>query len=73
MPPWLFPLLLKYGVPLLITILQKTGAVNWAERLALKVGAKAVEAVEEIKAYQEYPADPKPPTSKAEGNININQ
>lgn len=45
-------LLWKYGVPILISVLRKTGAIDKAEAL----GAKAVVWAENnIKTYDEYP------------------
>ena len=52
MPVWLMPLIWKYGVPILIQILQKTGAVNKATALSAKA---AVWAENNIKTYAEYP------------------
>lgn len=64
MPAWLIPLFWKYGVPLLIQILTKTGAINKAEALAAKA---AVWVENNIETYEEYP-QPKPSTT--ESNIN---
>lgn len=50
--PIFWALFWKYGVPLLISILQKTGAVNKAETLAAKA---VVYAENNIKTYPEYP------------------
>lgn len=58
---WL--LVLKYGVPLLIQILEKIGFVNWAEKLALKFGYEILKDVEGLKTYSapsDYPNPPKP-------------
>lgn len=52
MPAWLITLGWKYGVPLLITILQKSGAINKAEALA---GKAIIWTEENIKTYPEYP------------------
>lgn len=48
------PLLIKYGIPFAISLLEKTGAINELESLAIKgfIGAK------NLNIYQEYPNPP---------------
>lgn len=73
MPVWLIPLLIKYGVPIVISILQKTGAINWAEKVALKAGLGVVEGVEKTRVYSapsDYPNAP--PETHAQGPSNGN-
>ncbi len=53
MPAWLVAAFIKYGVPLIISILQKTGAVNAAETFALKFATKTVEDLGNLKTYHE--------------------
>lgn len=52
-------LLLKYGVPLAIYILQKTGAMNALQAFGLKAGTHVLQVVEKVKTYQEYPDEAK--------------
>lgn len=51
MPASVVALLIKYGVPFLITVLQKTGVTNWAEGLALKAGYSLYQDVQGTKTY----------------------
>lgn len=50
MPPWLVLALWKYGVPLLIWVLRKSGAIGLAEDLA----ARAAVAIETLETFPEY-------------------
>jgi len=61
MPAWLIAIFWKYGVPLLISTLQKMGAFNKAEALA---GKAVVWAENNIQTYQEFPADKNGVTEK---------
>lgn len=59
MPAWLLPLLIKYGVPVLIAILRKTGFIDAAEALAIKAGVKVAQAVETLETFhnpEDFPA-----------------
>lgn len=47
LPPW--------AITLLITVLQKTGAVNWAEALIAKGVETATAHIEKLKTYQQFP------------------
>ena len=56
----------KVVLSVLISLLQKTGLVTWAEALCLKFGEKAVEAVENLKVDPDYTGtgnDPLPPVT----------
>lgn len=58
MPAWLLPLLIKYGVPILIKFLEKTKAVNMAERIAVKAGYEILTDIDGLKIYSapsDYP------------------
>lgn len=49
-----------FGLPvwviqLIVTVLQKTGAINWAEALLVKSINKAFDNIETLKTYQQYP------------------
>lgn len=52
MPAIFLTLFWKYGIPILISILEKSGAINSAEKL----GIKAVQKLETLKTYPEYPS-----------------
>lgn len=52
MPAWLLPIIWKYGVPLLIALLRKSGAIDRAEGLAARA---VIYAENNIKTYEEYP------------------
>lgn len=74
MPAWLLPLLLKYGVPLVIKLLTKLGVTNWAERVAIKFGISAYQEIQNIHIYSapsDYPEaqNPTPATS----NLKVEQ
>ena len=63
MPLWLLPFLLKYGVPVVIAILEKSGLTNWAEKVAVKAGYSLLEDVKGLKRYSapsDYPNPPNP-------------
>jgi hypothetical protein len=63
-------LLIKYGVPVLITILDKTGAASWAERVALKAGYGIIEGVSGLKRFDkptDYPNAP--PQERTPNNL----
>lgn len=45
-----------WAIQLIIVILQKTGAVNWAEALISKSTMAAVAHIQKLKTYQQYPA-----------------
>lgn len=64
--PLLDLLFWKYGVPILITILQKSGAINAAERL----GLKAIDKLENLKTYSEPTDFPQAPPVPTDNNIN---
>jgi hypothetical protein len=50
MPPaWL--------ISLIITLLQKTGAINYLEGLAIKGGLKGLEELKKVKTVPEYPTE----------------
>jgi len=49
MPAWLLAALIKYGVPLALQLLEKTGALNEAEALIVR-GYVAT------KTYPDYPS-----------------
>jgi hypothetical protein len=74
-------LLLKYGVPVLLQVLQKTGFTNWAESLALKFGYEVIEEIEGVKTYSKRTDFPQtkngtfanPPPAQGQANSNINQ
>lgn len=51
MPAWIVTLLLRYGVPLAIQILKKTGFINAAEALAIKFGVKVKEIIDNTQTY----------------------
>lgn len=55
MPVWLATAFAEYGIPLIITLLQRTGFVNKAEALAIKYGLATVEELGKLKTYDEYP------------------
>jgi hypothetical protein len=66
MPPFVAALLLKYGVPLAIYILENTGFTNWAEKVAIKAGYAIYTDAKGIKVYsapEDYPHPPAPPAS----------
>lgn len=76
MPVWLVPLLIKYGIPIVISILDKTGAINWAEKVALKAGYNIVEGAEGLKRYSapsDYPNAPLAEHAKGPDNGNFNK
>lgn len=50
-------LFIRFGVPILIQILQKTGAANWAERVAIKFGSEVIESVENLQTTDEFPSE----------------
>lgn len=54
---------LKYGVPLLIELLEKWGFTSAAEAVAAKTIDQIIVDVRELKTYREYPNDPKPSLS----------
>ena len=62
MPAW--------AVSLLITILQKTGAINWLEGLAIKGGLEGIRDLRKLKTYPEYPGDP---PSNTPNNLHVDQ
>lgn len=43
LPPW--------AISLIITVLQKTGAINWLEGLAIRGGLDGLEALKKVKTY----------------------
>jgi len=45
-----------WAIQLIVTVLQKTGAINWAEALLAKGIDRAVSHIETLKTYQEYPS-----------------
>jgi hypothetical protein len=47
--------LLKYGIPLLIELLQKYGFFDAAEALGAKTVDQLLVDVQSLKTYQEYP------------------
>jgi len=51
------PLIVKYGLPILISALQKTGFAKTAETMALKFGAVLVKDAEGLKEYPGFPTD----------------
>ncbi|MGB9154406.1 MAG: hypothetical protein WCD70_15120 [Alphaproteobacteria bacterium] len=53
MPVWLVPLLVKYGIPLVISILQKTGIISGVEADGIKAGTHVLKAVESVKTYSQ--------------------
>ncbi len=55
MPPLLLTILLKFALPLTISILEKTGFVKWAEALAFKFGIAVVEKIKCADVVAEYP------------------
>lgn len=76
MPAWLVPLLIKYGVPVVIAILEKTGVTNWAESVALKAGYTIVEGAEGLKRYSapsDFPNPPPAATAAGPENGNYNK
>lgn len=48
---------LKYGVPLLIELLQKYGFFDAAEALAAKTADELVVDVKSLKTYQQFPSE----------------
>ena len=59
-----------WAIQIIITILQKTGFVNWLESLAMRGGLEGVHELKKLKTYPEYPGkDDAPPTNQS----NINQ
>lgn len=48
LPPW--------ALTLIITFLQKVGAVSWAESLIAKGIVAAQNHIENLRTYQQYPA-----------------
>ena len=69
MPAWLVPLLIKYGIPLAISILQKTGVVNAAEAFGLKAGTHVIQVVSTIKATPDYTGTGNDPLPNATTNM----
>ena len=53
MPVWLLPFLVK----LLVAVLEKTGFISHAEKVAVKFGVKVVEEVQDIKTYSDPDKD----------------
>lgn len=60
MPVWAVTLLIslaKAALPLALQILQKSGQINAAEALGVKMGTHVLTAVENVKTYDTYPPD----------------
>ena len=49
------PYLIKVGVSLAITLLEKTGVITSFEADGIKAGTHVIQAVENLKSYAEYP------------------
>lgn len=58
MPAWLITLLLRYGVPLVLTILQRSGLVNAAEAWAARFGIGVFEDTKVSSAPTDFPNPP---------------
>jgi hypothetical protein len=55
MPVWLLPLLIKFVLPIVLKVLEKTGCVNAAEKLAIKAGTKIIEVAESVEIEPDFP------------------
>ena len=51
----LLPYLIKFGISVAVSILEKTGCINAAEKFGLKAGTHVIQAVESVQTYDEYP------------------
>ena len=76
MPAWVIGLLIKYGIPMAITFLRQSGAINWAEKVALKAGYEVYEDAQGIKIFNKpdvYPTGRNGQTSDPTAPNNINK
>lgn len=55
--PWWFPLLIRYGLPLLL----KTGILTHAEAMAVRIWYDTKRFAENVKTYHEPEDFPNPP------------
>lgn len=63
-------ILLKYGLPLIFSILEKLGLVDKAEKLAIKYGYTVLKDVEGVRTYSAPSDFPNPPPTPTPNNIN---
>lgn len=70
MPAWLLTLLMRYGVPLAIEILRRSGFINWAEVLAIKAGMSVKETIESLETFSE-PSDFPPQRGQNESDLKV--
>ena len=64
MPAWL--------ISLLVAVLQKTGAINWLEGVAIKAGLNGIQDLKKIKTYSAPTDFPNPPPQETPNNLNKN-
>jgi hypothetical protein len=54
---WILEALMKFGLPIILSYLQKTGAINTVEAVGIKAGTHVLAAVERITVERDYPTD----------------
>lgn len=73
-PAWVISLIIKYGVPLAISILEKTGFTNWAEKVAIRAGYTVYEDISGLKTYSKPSDYPQAPIEQAAtNNLTVQQ
>jgi hypothetical protein len=59
------PYLIKFGISLAITLLQKTGVISGLEADGVRAGTHVLQAVNNLKTYPEYPVGVNGQTSES--------